>query len=241
MKERPILFSGPMIRAILEGRKTQTRRVMKPQPASVEYWLHGKRSDRLHGLPSMRDETGQGWSMCGPFRCPYIAEGMYAGEAGKLGNSRIDDITERKSLLWVRETWRTRREWDAIAPSKLPLQFEIEDPVNWRWAREQYIHYAESPEQNGVLHGKLRPSIFLPRWASRITLEVTGVRVERLQQITTADAQAEGFPYDGPQPEGARVRWYRELWNSINGPNAWSVNPWVWVVEFQPVKEVAHV
>lgn len=262
-KETPILFSGAMVRAILEGRKTQTRRVITRQPTSVEYHLHGRESDRLKGLPTMRDDTGMGWAMCGPFRCPFIAKGMYASKGGRLANSRIDDTTERKSLLWVKETWRTRREWDSLAPSKLPLELETEREENWQWAREQYVHYEVAPDLNGTLHGKIRQSIFMRRWMSRITLEITGIRVERLQELSEADAIAEGIEarvhheaaawnkwkesYDYPwyrkdldalgQRTTCPITSYKGLWNSINAERGygWDSNPYVWVIEFKRV------
>lgn len=232
MKERPILFSGPMVRAILDGRKTQTRRVFGPEMIRIE--PHPKCGFYYETFARRNGEvvsTGQG-----PFRpndwshyCPY-------GEPG--------------DRLWVRETWRTRREWDRIAPSKLPVTEDSSfTPLT---LREQYITYVESDTQANKLRGKLRPSIYMPRWASRITLEIVSIRVERLQDISEEDAEAEGIVsrrvMDDPYPHfflsGSEWQWdyaasiiYANLWESINGPDSWQANPWVWVVQFRRVEQ----
>lgn len=166
MKERPIILSGPMVRAILAGAKTQTRRVVKPQA------------------------MGQ-WGPVVP--CPY----------GRPGDR-----------LWVREAWRPVHGGYSDLGARYRADFERDQTV-WR------------------------PSIHMPRWASRITLEVTGVRVERLQDISEADAQAEGsFEWAAEQDtpvrdlDEARLV-YLQLWQSINGPASWDADPWVWVVEFR--------
>jgi hypothetical protein len=209
MSERGILFSAPMVRALLAGTKTQTRRVVKPQPpeaaqlgwllplpngpASVAYW--SVKDGR--GVVASEQKT----------ECPY----------GKPGDR-----------LWVREAWRTVPGADDIAPRDL---------MNV----ESFTHYeADATKPAGM--GKLRPGMFMPRWASRITLEVTGVRVERLNSISEADARAEGIERSGecnwrdyldPHNDFTGVRRsYRSLWDSINGDGAWSSNPWVWAVSF---------
>jgi hypothetical protein len=198
-KERPILFSAPMVRAILEGRKTQTRRVVKHQgdmefdpadPHFGPYWLS-----------YATDAEGEDARV----RCPY----------GKPGDR-----------LWVRETWAVQHEYDAFAPS------EIGASARWR--------YAATEDLGGL---RKRPSIFLPRRGSRITLEITDVRVERLQKISEADAIAEGVTPTMPiygdcggfEHQGGRDAFWR-LWQSINGAGSWDANPWVWVVEFQRVE-----
>jgi hypothetical protein len=173
MKERPILFSGPMVRAILDGRKTQTRRVVKLRNDSC-------------GDPIMPNDPRM--------PCPFGGPG---------------------DRLWVKETH---------GPSAGGMVYRADGGT-------------ACPDG-----GKWRPSIFMPRWASRITLEVTGVRVERLQDISQADAMAEGVTqgvYRGltgsivATCEDQVVEGYRELWQSINGPGSWDANPWVWVVEFK--------
>ena len=194
MKERPILFNGAMVRALLDGSKTQTRRVFKAKNGAV--WPH------KNDLPGMRQILRN---------CPY-------GQPG--------------DRLWVREAWRTFKSYDALPPRDL-----LETCTIWREA-DATPRIDRSP-----LCGKLRPSMFMPRWASRITLEIVSVRVERLQDISEADASGEGlrfnsncigpWSFDGGQQWLAAREAYRELWNSINGPGSWAANPWVWVVEFK--------
>ncbi len=204
MKERPILFNGSMVRAILDGRKTQTRRIVKNicDPILID--------DILPADPKgFWCFHGNDPSVC--IDCPY-------GEVG--------------DRLWVRETWAPVSTFD---PSPETGALYRADPmydganVEWSW----------------------KPSIHMPRWASRITLEVTGVRVERLQEITNDDCVAEGITAIGKgvrlsngsyaqagryENKASTVRQlFSELWESINGPGSWSLNPWVWVIEFKRV------
>jgi hypothetical protein len=201
MKERPILFSGPMVRAILDGRKTQTRRAVKhPYARDIDAFAPCEVPGEWR-IGVM--EAGVTADM-GCMRCPF-------GEPG--------------DRLWVRETW-------ALAPG-------VHRGHDWRDA----LFAADGLTQVD----RWRPSIHMPRWASRITLEVTGVRVERLQAITEEDARAEGAAHrisPGGDLAGAfdvcetpinyRVH-FRDLWRDINGPDAWDANPWVWVVAFKRV------
>lgn len=193
MKERPILFSAPMVRAILEGRKTQTRRVVKPQPDEYAA-MQGDQCMLVHdSSPDMHNSE--------LIACPY----------GRPGDQ-----------LWVRETWAYVGTGDpgfltfkATYPNCLPHGTE-NAPAN--------IHDAGY---------KWKPSIHMPRRLSRIHLEVTNIRVERLQDCSEADADAEGCPFDQLP---LSLTWYAELWESINGPGSWDTNPWVWVVEFKVLK-----
>ena len=177
-KERPILFSAPMVRALLAGTKTQTRRVVKVPK-------------RMEGVTSPAGALVD-------FDCPY----------GRPGDR-----------LWVRETFS----YDA------KLHFRGDRGPCWYWADG-------NPEYGDWT--KPRPSIHMPRWASRITLEITGVRVERLQSISEEDALAEGATlHKDKDPDYGYAGWYRALWESINGPDSWAANPFVWVIEFSLSRE----
>jgi hypothetical protein len=206
MKERPILMSAPMVRACLDGSKTQTRRVVKPGN------LGGANLPSRQPTPNWNSVSyGPGiWSDDAGFssRCPYGVPG---------------------DRLWVRECW-------AYNP-------DFGQNLN-------FVCYRADPghEYDGL---RWRPSIHMPRKACRIVLEVTGVRVERLQDISEADARAEGVRQmrDGSGcwvsregPANLVTPWltareaYADLWNVINGASAWDANPWVWVIEFKRVK-----
>jgi hypothetical protein len=184
MTERGILLSAPMVRALLDGSKTQTRRVVKPEPIVAEF-----------GMCRLVDSKDR------PIVCPY-------GQSG--------------DRLWVRETW---------APTALDGVFQ----------------YRAS---SGLPGTTWRPSIHMPRAASRILLEITGVRVERLQDISEDDCWAEGIDaVDGALDDMTiidlakrmdrscydAVPTYAALWESINGAGIWDANPWVWVIEFKQV------
>lgn len=215
MKERSILFSGPMVRAILEGRKTMTRRVIKGI-ASVEWWLYGKPSNDRDGLATLRVKDGSGYTPGAmATRCPY-------GQPG--------------DRLWVKETFT--KVGEAFGGGFIYREDKMFDScgkggIAWSW----------------------RPSIFMPRKASRITLEIVSVRVERLHDISEKDAKAEGAPAisfgelkqapmsllggKGAALFSASHRYgFHELWNSINAKRGygWDANPWVWVVEFKGVE-----
>jgi hypothetical protein len=202
MKERPILFNGDMVRAILDGRKTQTRRVIKPQPKIIS--THD-------GSMNILQITGKApWFNGDPnHTCPY----------GVIGDR-----------LWVRETWGLEPDMDEQLKDDglTPGQIEYEG-----------YHIGYKADGSGAYCvEKWRPSIFMPRWASRIMLDITDVRVERLQEISEDDAQAEGVGYWGCDT----IEVFEDLWNSINQKRGypWSSNPWVWVIEFK-VLEPAHV
>lgn len=226
MKERPILFSGPMVRAILNGSKSQTRRVVKPQPVRF--------AESGWSLPGLCCTSEKGFLHSAPiFKCPY-------GQPG--------------DRLWVRETFadltkELGRRWERFNPET--KRYEIgQKPFFW------YRADGEQPDPgNGTpLNQPWKPSIHMPRWASRITLEITGVRVERLQDISPADCEAEGvhrLPLQENEPSPwytadvsagpvlhsrSTIGAYHKLWECINGPGSWDANPWVWVVEFRVMK-----
>lgn len=216
MTERPILFSAPMVRAILEGRKTQTRRKMSVQPwpnATVEVGPY-----HLHWIDRNGGDVG--------LRCPY----------GALGDH-----------LWVRET--------VAYGANYHVAYKADSVCGvWCWngdGQPVFVPHGNILEgDGGALVGnyglakygaRWRPSIHMPRWASRITLRITDIRVERLQDISEDDARAEGCdPARWIDETDVGMEGYREgfarLWNKINGPGAWDVNPWVWVVSFERVK-----
>ncbi len=186
MKERPILFSAPMVKAILAGNKTQTRRIVK-------------------------DEAVEGATARG---CPY----------GTTGDR-----------LWVKETF-----FDARLFKHEPLFAAMKLDYIYR---ADYDYREGKREPSVIADHHWKPSIFMPRAASRITLEITGVRVERLQDISEDDAKAEGFiPMKiGGTPQSAiGGETYRDgyayLWDGINGVGAWAKNPWVWVIAFKKLE-----
>ncbi len=220
MTEKPILFSAPMVRAILDGSKSQTRRIMKPQPDDDGHVTVGEIGTSL-GVAYLRGERG---GQCLRVPCPYGFPG---------------------SRLWVRETCRAEELPSGLdSPETLGVRYLADDcfiPIGNTpesgdvWLDLRYYGKRASP----VAPVKTVPAIHMPRWASRITLEITGIRVERLQDISEADALAEGidpkFPPDEQVANAARMR-YADIWESINGPGSWAANPWVWVVEFRRVK-----
>jgi hypothetical protein len=221
---RPILFSGAMVRALLDGRKTQTRRVVKApkglsnpadflcvRPGGVNW-----KDEPVGPAVAFGPRDAVEWAYC-----PY----------GTIGDR-----------LWVRETW-----------AELALY-----SLDAEGVQEYRTVYRADGEADGLalVGDRWRPSIHMPRWASRITLEITGVRVERVADISEADAVAEGTPgyteYDYIPGEAvmepirgvSAQEEYRTLWDSINGKRpgcSWEANPWVWVLEFKRVEgEATH-
>lgn len=216
MKERPILMSGPMVRAILNGTKTQTRRIVK---GARQYFCD------FNGVGNAVFTDDE--NTYKQIRCPH----------GNPGDR-----------LWVREAWCHKADDDGCFVLNAKGAFDA-----------SCAHYAADGYDVSKLDGDgftaLRkdgtpaspwiPSIHMPRWASRITLEVTGVRVERLQDISEADALAEGAPPSHPSIDRISRKlgfadfsrsWFGQLWERINGPGSWSANPWVWVIEFRRMK-----
>lgn len=208
MADRPILFSGPMVRALLEGRKTQMRRVVKQLAKGYPVVnLRQYDPDRFSGRVNDASSWGYAYAEDGDHMpldcwmnlCPY-------GQAG--------------DLLWVRETWM-----DLLGTG-------IEHRPTPDSARQWYAYGAESPagsasdEARKDFGLKWKPSIHMPRVASRLTLRITDVRVERLNECSHADAVAEGV--------GDLIE-YSVLWEQINGPGSWSANPWVWALTFEAI------
>lgn len=203
MKERPILFNSEMVRAILDGRKTQTRRLLKPQP----------------------DLVGNCWKWK---NCAWTAEEPYCLVHNMLDPVSLCPFGQPGDRLWVRETW-------CVHPYALEGADKDEDMIVYR-ANDYRLVDSEFT---------WKPSIHMPRWASRITLEVVNVRVERLCSISHEDALKEGVwpgetPYNDELIDEFKTpaqKLFAGLWNSINGKRgyAWDTNPWVWVVEFKRV------
>ena len=209
MKERPILFSAPMVRALLDGSKTQTRRVCKPA-ASLSFVVEvpdPMERGQVYNCSHFGDEDG-----AVQFASPY----------GGIGDR-----------LWVRETFAHIYRDNAV-----PAERRADDVV----------YKADGFTPDASVYGPWKPSIHMPRWASRIDLKVTCVRVERLQDISAADAIAEGLTpqvndagawglADGSHYHGNDPRLsYRSLWEAINGGGSWDANPFVWAVEFRRIK-----
>jgi len=209
--EYPILFTPEMVKAILDGRKTMTRRVMKPQPmgnVSRVIELHPKMGYAIRYNPPVPESDGI-VNHGNIIKCPY-------GQPG--------------DLLVIRSTWAVLPEWDNHKPSDIPP-----DEIGiWFWLAGT----REKPEGAG----KSRPGRFLPKtlWHYLPRLEVTGVRVERVQDISEGDAKAEGAPRDWPgdrTSSGCYKSWFSRAWNKINAKRgySWDPNPWVWVVGFKRV------
>ena len=210
MVDRPILFSAPMVRALLAGTKTQTRRVLKPQPKT--FLVDGRECDvaavQVEGEPVPRIATGR----------------VLTAQKVRFA------IGDR---LWVKETWTVGGVYT--------------DVIETRYRAHERASHTEFVERIPVDRvGKLTRArwpkyaspLYMPRWASRLTLIVTDVRVERLQDISEADARAEGCApllVDGFVECGRRKTVYRSLWDSINGAGAWDKNPWVVAVSFEVV------
>jgi hypothetical protein len=226
MKTKPIIFNPEMIRAILDGRKTQTRRVIKPQPISYH------------------NSDG---ALCGWVKSGFAVGGREEG----VKETMLEHCPfgQPCDLLWVRETIDATYDCDALYVADEERLVDAH-PHGWDlWHKE----HRELPV-------KVIPSIYMPRWASRITLEITNIRVERLQDISKEDAIAEGFKaitkdggitikYGIPDSDGFpgndNYGWpwpdwhtdprtaYKYLWESIYGEGSWGANPWVWVIEFK--------
>lgn len=213
MKERPILFSGPMVRALLSGQKTQTRRVVK-MPSGFDFFA-GRDDDKDNPVNwGGEDESGAWWALADGDDIDHVLPCPY-GQPG--------------DRLWVRETIRKTGEFPGgYATSEYVADGAPTVADAWPWQRPTLV------------------SIHCPRGLSRITLEVTSVRVERLQDISETDAAAEGiiqyedelgygtgYPDTDQNIAETASGAFRKLWESINGPGSWGANPWVWVVDFK--------
>ncbi len=212
MTDRPIIFSAPMVRALLDGRKTQTRRVL--------------------------GNSGPGRGRSNIFSAQIGWSDSYVMDPGNANWRERDTPYAPGDRLWVRECWRTASAYDDLSPSQMggeePIRYEADQTwQTWGWGRPHST-------------GRHRAARHMPRWASRLTLLVTDVRVQRLQEISEDDAKAEGAddgfrqivaPGNCPEPRCDGVHYgplwhFRDLWNSIHGPDAWDANPWVAAISF---------
>ncbi|EDY8708469.1 hypothetical protein GQH53_003107 [Salmonella enterica] len=203
MNERGMIFNAEMVRAILDGRKTQTRRPIKWK--QTRFTEIAERDDgSLWPWAEDCERGGDIW-----FACPY----------GEIGDR-----------IWVRETFRVHSRATDVAT----LVYRASVRNSWT---EQTHRVPVEVCNTPATPEKWTPSIHMPRWASRITLEITGVRVERLNSITESDAEAEGVTDTGFGD--LLVDGYRYLWKYIYGEESWAANPWVWVIEFKRVEGAA--
>lgn len=237
MKERGILFSAPMVLAVLDGSKTKTRRLLKPQPVAtlpntrlLDHWPDGTPLDIHHPKGKRWKNTFVADKEAGIFEellakhCPY----------GVVGDR-----------LWVRETWRPitlNGKRDGSGDQCFIARYAA-DGKESRWFEDTEVGDWYPPK--AAARGNV-PGIHMPRWASRLTLEITNVRVERLQDISEEDAKAEGVTTESQhgtlngEPATLQPMTHRQafvwLWDSINGKRVpWSSNPWVWVVSFRRI------
>jgi len=222
MRDRPIILNGDMVRAILDGRKMQTRRAIKPQPELGRPWKNWTVDPEGIDLPIAQ--------------CPYGIRG---------------------DRLWVRETWRIGA-WSVDIENCMCIDFRADghcDPV-WREVNDDEMFerlWTQSSDdamksglegehfhwEKGEAPTRWRPSIFMPRWASRILLEITNVRIERVQDITESDAVAEGLNSGKDGEFHHTTDAFEVLWNSINKKCGlgWDVDPFVWVIDFEVIKQ----
>lgn len=237
MKERPIIFNAEMVRAILDGRKTQTRRALRIQPTECNHthWPDNPNSEWKH------DDKGWSCAVCGNgtsltkrdvkgITCPF----------GKVGDR-----------LWVRETWGVVShafDDDGMMVNWIPDRPATginEMPFGNGYYSGHAIYAADGAftwgDDDGHVDGRScwKPSIHMPRAASRILLEITDVRVERLNDISEEDAKAEGAPTECCVIGDKHFLGFRTLWKSIYGAESWEANPWVWVIEFKRMEATA--
>ncbi|HIB5812271.1 hypothetical protein RZO95_25380 [Klebsiella variicola subsp. variicola] len=224
MTERGMIFNGEMVRAILDGRKTLTRRIMKPQPKPSksrpgDFWFSSKKLESMVHVSDLAPGNS-------PIADYHLFIQEHCCPFGAVGDR-----------IWVRETFSpvddTQYGGEKWVDYRATPKFEASHPAGWDCA----------PNDAEAL--KWRPSIHMPRWASRILLEITDVRVERLNAISQADAIAEGAPPSHPSidcvsqeygfPDFSRS-WFGQTWQHIYGEESWDANPWVWVIEFKRVE-----
>ncbi|HFT1550874.1 TPA: hypothetical protein ACH27V_004580 [Klebsiella quasipneumoniae subsp. similipneumoniae] len=218
MKERGMIFNGEMVRAILDGRKTQTRRPIK--------W----KQTRFTEIGEREDGTKWPWSEDAEHACDF----WHPCPFGAVGDR-----------IWVRETFQGPLVHEELFEEYSAYPEKFETPEYCEYAADGGVRPEYCDLDDNLRHG-WRPSIHMPRWASRILLEITDVRVERLNSISQEDAQAEGLELTGWRPtysdpdSGGEVMTpydnFAQLWESIYGEESWKANPLVWVISFKRVE-----
>ncbi|MDG0471509.1 hypothetical protein MXU14_00410 [Klebsiella pneumoniae] len=220
MKERGMIFNGEMVRAILDGRKTQTRRPIK--------W----KQTRFTEIGEREDGSKWPWSEDADHACDF----WHPCPFGAVGDR-----------IWVRETFQGPLVHEELFEEYSAYPEKFETPEYCEYAADGGVRPEYCDLDDNLRHG-WRPSIHMPRWASRILLEITGVRVERLNTISEEDARAEGIidggclncgepePCGCANPEPDATDAFAYLWQSIYGQESWNANPWVWVIEFKRVE-----
>jgi hypothetical protein len=194
MKSKPILFSTPMVQAILEGRKTQTRRIVKPQPKQeLEFF---------------------GWKLPEYIQVAF-GKGVKTESLHKFPFGQIGDV------LWVRETFRPKGHSFPIG--------------------EHFEYKATAAADGNPINEPWKPSIFMPKDASRIWLRITDIKIQKLHDISRGDSMSEGCPFPNVAKETNPYAWFAELWQTIHGFSSWNNNPWVWVIEFERIEKPLEV
>ncbi|HDY7252893.1 TPA: hypothetical protein RRW88_004661 [Klebsiella pneumoniae] len=220
MKERGMIFNGEMVRALLDGRKTQTRRIVKGTDSAVKFCKEWNiNGEEFFVVLGEKDHTGMN-PVLGAISCPF----------GAVGNR-----------IWVREAFRVHSRATDVAT----LVYKASERNSWT---EQTHRVPVAACNKPATPEKWTPSLHMPRWASRILLEITDVRVERLNAISEEDARAEGIidggclncgepePCGCANPEPDATDAFAYLWQSIYGQENWNADPWVWVIEFKRVE-----
>lgn len=227
MTERGMIFNSEMVRAILDGRKTQTRRIVKGADGAVKFFkewdINGK---EVFVVLGEKDHTGMN-PVLGAISSPFGAVG---------------------DRIWVRETFQGPLVHEELFEEYRAYPEKFETPEYCEYAADGGVRPEYCDLDDNLRHGWL-PSIHMPRWASRILLEISDVRVERLNAISEEDARAEGIidggclncgepePCGCANPEPDATDAFAYLWQSIYGQENWNANPWVWVIEFKRIEE----
>ena len=226
-----MIFNGEMARAILDGRKTQTRRIMKIQPSDGFHPTHNGYDLDLNAhwyTPGVVDKNG--------YLQPAKKDVFGVADENEGYTCPFGAVGDR---IWVREAFQGPLVSEELLEEYRAYPEKFENPEYCEYAADGGPRPEYCDPDDNLRHG-WRPSIHMPRWASRLTLEITSVRVERLRDLSEDDAKSEGIT---PPSGGVLPGWeyrinFRELWMSIYGSDNWEANPWVWVIEFKVVPNV---